>query len=93
MHSLIRNINTFIKKKKKEGLREIMKRFYDYRLERESIPTEKAISASFPRSGGNLLTNCNPTRRVEHRDLPPQGHDLRFGRYRLNRDVRHSQAL
>lgn len=30
MRALIRNVNTFIKKNKNEGLGEIMKRFYDY---------------------------------------------------------------
>lgn len=59
MRSLIRNVNTFIKKN--EGLREIMKRFCDYQHERESIPTQKAISSSFPGSRGNLLSNCDPT--------------------------------
>lgn len=67
--SLIRNVNTFIKKKK-EGLREPVKRFYDYQVNRESIAAKKAIVSS------SSLSNCAS---VKQRGLPPLGHHLIWG--------------
>lgn len=70
-----------------------MKRFYDYWLKRESIPTEKPISPSFSRSKGNILCNCNPAKNVDHRDATALGHSWSFGTSWLNRDVKDSQPL
>lgn len=66
--SLIRNANTFIKKKK-EGLRELVGRFYDYQVNRETAAAKKAIFSS-------SLPNCAS---VKQRGWPPPGHQMIWG--------------